>query len=107
MDAQQTINERYLYSICSAEGYALWLEAEKKHQDLIHNVIHSIKMLSGWDIIALDRWKPGVVKYTAERTLHGRRERQIGYAKDEVFESLQLPPNVSDQATASDGRPQT
>jgi hypothetical protein len=85
--------ERCCHPICSAAGYALRLEAEKKHQDFIHNVIDSIKMLAGWDIVSLDRWKHGVVKYTAERTLHGMRERQIGYAKDEVFESLQLPPN--------------
>ena len=71
--------------------YARWGEKEKRHLDFKNNVVTSLAMLAGWDIIALDRWKPGVVKYTAERTLHGRKERQIGYAKDAVFEALQLP----------------
>lgn len=75
----------------SAASYAQWVEEEKRHLDFKHNVITSLAMLSGWDIIALDRWKPGVVKYTAERTLNGYKERQIGYAKDSVFEALQLP----------------
>jgi hypothetical protein len=84
---------------CSAEWeYAQRVAAEKSHLDFVNNVITSINMLAGWKIIELLRWKTGVVKYIAERSLHGRRERQIGYAKDEVFESLQLPPNGKDQA---------
>jgi len=67
--------------------------AEKRHLDFVNNVITSINMLAGWEIIELLRWKPRVVKYIAERTLHGKRESEVGYAKDEVFAPVQLPPN--------------
>lgn len=77
----------------AAWEYAQRVEAEKRHLDFVHNVITHINMLAGWEIIELLRWKPGVVKYIAERSINGGRERQIGYAKDEVFASLQLPPS--------------
>jgi hypothetical protein len=64
---------------------------QQRHLDFQNNVITHITMLAGWEIIELLRWKPGVVQYIAERTLRGKRERQIGYAKDEVFSRLQLP----------------
>lgn len=79
--------------------YKQRIEAEKRYFDFTHNVITSINMLAGWEIIELIRWKPGVVQYIAERSLHEKRERMIGYAKDEVFASVQLPPNAKDQAT--------
>lgn len=77
---------------CSAEReYAQRVEEERRHLDFANNVITSINMLAGWEIIELLRWKEGVVKYIAERSLHGKWERQIGYARDEVFTRVQLP----------------
>jgi len=72
--------------------YAQRVAAKRRHLDFVNNVVTSINKLAGWEIVELLRWKPGVVKYIAERSLHGKRERQIGYAKDEVFASVQLPP---------------
>ncbi len=53
-----------------------------------HNVIESLEALDGWKIVRLERWKPGVVRFFAER----RNESQMGFAKDELFATLQLPP---------------
>lgn len=63
----------------------------KRELDRAHNVITSLHELRGWDIVGLERWKPGVVRYTAERQLGRKHERKMGFAKDAVFSALQLP----------------
>lgn len=52
-----------------------------------YNVIDSLEPLSGWNILLLERWKPGVVRFHARRG----NEFQMGFAKDEIFKVLQLP----------------
>ncbi len=67
-------------------------QRQQRELDRAHNVITSLQELSGWDIIGLERWKPGVVRYTAERSLGQKRERKMGFAQDAVFAAVQLPP---------------
>ncbi len=59
-----------------------------EYENARHNVIESLDALTGWEVISLDRWKPGVVRFHATRG----REFQMGFAKDELFAALQLPP---------------
>ena len=68
------------------------LELQRRQEEQDHNVIHSYHELHGWTVTGLERWKKGVVRYYAFRMAHGRAEQKVGYAKDEVFEPVQLPP---------------
>lgn len=56
-----------------------------------HNVITSMTELLGWEIILIERWKPGVVRFYARRPGSGGMEFQTGFADDEVFAAYQLP----------------
>lgn len=69
----------------------LAFQRQKRELDRAHNVITHLSELQGWDIVGLERWKPGVVRYTAERQLGSGRERKMGFAKDAVFAAVQLP----------------
>ncbi len=66
-------------------------DVERRRLDREHGVITDINQLRGWDITHLFRWKPGVVKYIAERNFDNKRECMVGFAKDAVFAHLQLP----------------
>lgn len=72
--------------------------AEKARLDREHGVINSIDDLDGWKIMGVVAFKPGVVKWFAERnclpTMYcpSGRERREGYAKFQVFEHLQVQP---------------
>lgn len=60
----------------------------KADLDRQYNVITSLDPLIGWEILGLRRYKPGVVTFVARRGV----DLQHGFAKDEVFAQLQLPP---------------
>jgi|11BtaG_2_1085332.scaffolds.fasta_scaffold63884_3 hypothetical protein len=76
----------------STHKYQRRYEAEKKSLDQNHNVIKDISELIGWTVTGLRRWKVGVVQYTAiQKFSVAITKHKIGYAKDEVFSSLQLP----------------
>lgn len=77
----------------SQKEYDEWIRSEKERLDREHNVIHSLSELRGWDIIRLERWKKGVVRYHAYRAVSSGGEFKCGFAKDEVFAALQLPPS--------------
>jgi hypothetical protein len=52
-----------------------------------NGVIESPFDLAGLTVVALERYKPGVVRYTA---MKGATERRMGFAKDAVFAGCQL-----------------
>jgi hypothetical protein len=78
----------------SQEEYDRWLAREEARLNREHNVITSLEPLRGWEILTLERWKPGVVRFHARRIYAGEAAFQMGYAKDELFACLQLPPNI-------------
>jgi len=59
--------------------------------DRENNVITDLSQLKEWKILELTRFKPGVVQYRAMRKSGSKMEHITGYAKDEVFKSMQLP----------------
>lgn len=67
--------------------YEELFKAEQDRLNEQYNVITSLGELSGWTILELERFKPGVVRFHA---CMGNFFK-IGYAKDEVFYSVQLP----------------
>lgn len=69
-----------------------WHQRERRRLDREHNVITSLRQLTGWRILGLERWKPGVVRFTAIREMGNGADLQRGFAKDEVFAQVQLPP---------------
>jgi len=72
-------------------------EALRQRLDLEHNVIRTFEPLIGWEILLLERWKPGVVRFQA-RKIDGFRARfQVGFARDEIFAALQLPAQEAKQ----------
>lgn len=73
------------------EEYQQRYADEAARLDREHNVIHSVLELRGWDVIGLERYKPGVIRYHARREVAGGVELRIGYAQDEVFSVWQLP----------------
>lgn len=64
------------------------LERELTRLNREHGVIESPFDLAGFTVISLDRYKLGVVRYTA---MKGKTERRTGFAKDAVFAGCQLP----------------
>jgi len=66
-------------------------EEEKKSFERYNNVIKDISEIIGWTVTGLRRWKVGVVQYTAIQKAGAITKHKIGYAKDKVFSSLQLP----------------
>jgi len=66
-------------------------EADRVRFDCEHNVIHTFAPLLGWEILGLERWKPGVVRFHARKITGNSADFLMGYAKDEVFAFLQLP----------------
>jgi hypothetical protein len=70
-----------------SETYQKAYDREKCRLDEEQNVITSLEQISGWDIIRLERWKPGIVRYHATKG----QEHIMGYAEDVVFKRLQLP----------------
>ncbi len=75
----------------SQEEYERWLARELDRLNRERNVVTSLDALLGWEIILLERWKPGVVRFHARKLDGSRGEFQLGYAKDELFAALQLP----------------
>jgi hypothetical protein len=76
------------------ERAARWRDRceQKRHQlDAQHNVITTFAPLLGWEILLLERWKPGVVRFHARKLDGFRPEFQMGFARDEIFAALQLP----------------
>ena len=74
------------------ERYREYCEERRKAEHDAHNVIESLDQLTGYTITEIRRHKPGVVQYFAIRKTRYGAEQIIGYAKDEVFQSVQLPP---------------
>lgn len=73
------------------EEFQQRLREEEARLDRAYNVIHSVLELKGWDVVELERYKPGVVRYRAQRPIRNGVEQRIGFAKDEVFSVWQLP----------------
>jgi len=70
--------------------YSSYIKFELARLNQKYGVIESLHELSGWDIISLDRYKPGVVRYVAFRRIGANAEQKTGFAKDEVFANLQI-----------------
>lgn len=73
------------------EQYKQHCKTKRVDLNRAKNVIENLNELSGWEILFLERFKPGVVRYHARRQLKHGCEFELGYAKDEVFKSVQLP----------------
>ena len=91
MNTRQTI-AHYLDTPRTERDYKAWVEHELERLDREHNVIRSMSQLIGWEFLRLERFKPNVVKFYARKPYAGGMEFQMGYAKDELFQSWQLPP---------------
>lgn len=76
-----TLRER-TFLVKRAEGEYL------RKMDEYHGVIHSLGDLSGFSLLGLSRYKPGVVRFVAVRG----NEQRVGLAADIVFAAVQLPP---------------
>lgn len=74
----------------SQEEYDAWLERERDRFNRENNVITSISQLREWEILLLERWKPGVVRFHARRASGSGFDFQMGYAKDEIFDVFQI-----------------
>ncbi len=59
----------------------------EQHRELTH-----LSQLYGWEIMRLERYKPGIVRVHARLFGSTNAEFQLRYAKDEVFANVQLPP---------------
>lgn len=68
-----------------------YYENEEARLNRENRVINGLDEIKGWEITDLWRWRPGIVRYAAERDCDRGRERITGYAKDEVFDRLQIP----------------
>lgn len=72
----------------NAEEYDLYCAEEERLLNLRNGVVQSSDDLIGWRIIHMERYKPGVVRFTATK---GNTCR-TGFAKDEMLSAWQLPP---------------